>query len=66
MTACRWRRAVPAPTPVTGAGLLVCAPLRLEARAVRRGLRGAGPGTGQPTGQGTARQAQARARSRSW
>ena len=41
------------PTPVTGAGLLVCTPLRLEARAVRRGLRGAGPGTGQPTGQGT-------------
>ena len=40
-------------TPVTGPGLLVCAPLRLEARAVRRGLRGAGPGTGQPTGQGT-------------
>ena len=41
------------PTPVTGPGLLVCTPLRLEARAVRRGLRGAGPGTGQPTGQGT-------------
>jgi 4-hydroxy-3-methylbut-2-en-1-yl diphosphate reductase len=28
-------------SPVTGTGLLVCAPLRLEARAVRRGLRGA-------------------------
>ena len=28
-------------SPVTGAGLLVCAPLRLEARAVRRGLRSA-------------------------
>ena len=26
-------------TPVTGSGLLVCAPLRLEARAIRRGLR---------------------------
>ena len=26
-------------SPVTGSGLLVCAPLRLEARAVRRGLR---------------------------
>ena len=25
--------------PVTGSGLLVCAPLRLEARALRRGLR---------------------------
>ncbi len=35
-------------TPVTGSGLLVCAPLRLEARAVRRGLRGAGQaGAGQ-------------------
>jgi 4-hydroxy-3-methylbut-2-en-1-yl diphosphate reductase len=48
-------------TPVTGSGLLVCAPLRLEARAVRRGLRSAGqgttpatgPGTGQATTQGT-------------
>ena len=48
-------------TPVTGSGLLVCAPLRLEARAVRRGLRGAGhvttpatgQGAGQATGQGT-------------
>ena len=28
-------------SPVTGPGLLVCAPLRLEARAIRRGLRGA-------------------------
>jgi 4-hydroxy-3-methylbut-2-enyl diphosphate reductase len=29
-------------SPVSGPGLLVCAPLRLEARAVRRGLRDAG------------------------
>ena len=29
-------------SPATGSGLLVCAPLRLEARAVRRGLRSAG------------------------
>jgi 4-hydroxy-3-methylbut-2-en-1-yl diphosphate reductase len=28
-------------SPVTGSGLLVCAPLRLEARAIRRGLRDA-------------------------
>ena len=28
-------------SPVTGPGLLVCAPLRLEARAIRRGLRSA-------------------------
>ncbi len=35
-------------SPVTGAGLLVCAPLRLEARAVRRGLRSASrAGAGQ-------------------
>ncbi|MGI8448369.1 MAG: hypothetical protein ACR2MP_14545, partial [Streptosporangiaceae bacterium] len=35
-------------SPVTGSGLLVCAPLRLEARAVRRGLRNAGQaGAGQ-------------------
>jgi 4-hydroxy-3-methylbut-2-en-1-yl diphosphate reductase len=40
-------------TPVTGSGLLVCTPLRLEARAVRRGLRGTGPGAGQRTGQPT-------------
>ncbi len=40
-------------TPVTGSGLLVCAPLRLEARALRRGLRSAGQETGQPTGQET-------------
>ena len=39
-------------TAVTGPGLLVCAPLRLEARALRRGLRS------QP--------AEPRARSRSW
>jgi 4-hydroxy-3-methylbut-2-enyl diphosphate reductase len=39
--------------PVTGSGLLVCAPLRLEARALRRGLRSAGQETGQPTGQET-------------
>ncbi|HZC62625.1 MAG TPA: 4-hydroxy-3-methylbut-2-enyl diphosphate reductase [Streptosporangiaceae bacterium] len=39
--------------PVTGPGLLVCAPLRLEARALRRGLRSAGQETGQPTGQET-------------
>ena len=39
--------------PVTGSGLLVCAPLRLEARALRRGLRNAGQETGQPAGQGT-------------
>jgi 4-hydroxy-3-methylbut-2-enyl diphosphate reductase len=39
--------------PVTGSGLLVCAPLRLEARALRRGLRSAGQETSQPTGQGT-------------
>jgi 4-hydroxy-3-methylbut-2-enyl diphosphate reductase len=38
---------------VTGSGLLVCAPLRLEARALRRGLRSAGQETSQPTGQGT-------------
>src|SRR5580704_16959000 len=34
-------------TPVTGPGLLVCTPLRLEARAVRRGLRHPGPGAAQ-------------------
>jgi 4-hydroxy-3-methylbut-2-enyl diphosphate reductase len=39
--------------PATGSGLLVCAPLRLEARALRRGLRSAGQETGQPTGQET-------------
>jgi 4-hydroxy-3-methylbut-2-enyl diphosphate reductase len=39
--------------PVTGSGLLVCAPLRLEARALRRGLRSAGQETGQPAGQRT-------------
>jgi 4-hydroxy-3-methylbut-2-enyl diphosphate reductase len=39
--------------PVTGSGLLVCAPLRLEARALRRGLRNAGQETGQPAGQRT-------------
>jgi 4-hydroxy-3-methylbut-2-en-1-yl diphosphate reductase len=39
--------------PVTGSGLLVCAPLRLEARALRRGLRSAGQETGQTAGQGT-------------
>ena len=33
-------------SPVTRSGLLVCAPLRLEARAVRRGLRGSGPAGG--------------------
>ncbi len=41
-------------TAVTGPGLLVCAPLRLEARALRRGLRQARR-AGQPG-----------ARSRSW
>ncbi len=62
--------------PVTGSGLLVCAPLRLEARALRRGLRSAGQETGQPRparrqasrpakGQAS-RQAQARAPSGSW
>jgi 4-hydroxy-3-methylbut-2-enyl diphosphate reductase len=39
--------------PVTGSGLLVCAPLRLEARALRRGLRNVGQETGQPAGQRT-------------
>ncbi|MCW2909461.1 MAG: hypothetical protein JWL68_4250, partial [Actinomycetia bacterium] len=44
-------------SPVTGSGLLVCAPLRLEARAVRRGLAGAGQGTAQvlATGYGPRR-----------
>ena len=54
------------PTPVTGSGLLVCTPLRLEARAVRRGLRGAGQGTGQPAGQGRASGGAGQGRSRSW
>jgi 4-hydroxy-3-methylbut-2-enyl diphosphate reductase len=47
----------PRRTPVTGSGLLVCAPLRLEARAVRRGLRSAGQGTGQPAARGTSQPA---------
>ena len=37
-------------SPVTRSGLLVCAPLRLEARAVRRGLRGTGRGVGPGAG----------------
>ncbi len=41
-------------SPVTGSGLLVCAPLRLEARAVRRGLRDAGRGPGPGAGQDVA------------
>jgi 4-hydroxy-3-methylbut-2-enyl diphosphate reductase len=46
-------------TPATASGLLVCAPLRLEARAVRRGLRGDGQaGTGQ-SGAGQAGTGQA-------
>ncbi len=52
-------------SPVTGPGLLVCAPLRLEARAIRRGLRGTarengaapdnGAGRDRRAGQGTGR-----------
>ncbi len=40
--------------PETGSGLLVCAPLRLEARAVRRGLRDATQQTAPRAGQGPA------------
>jgi 4-hydroxy-3-methylbut-2-enyl diphosphate reductase len=49
-------------SPVTGSGLLVCSPLRLEAVAVRRGLRDAGrkaaaqadPGAGREAAPGQA------------
>ena len=40
--------------PETRSGLLVCAPLRLEARAVRRGLRDAAQQTAPRAGQGPA------------
>jgi 4-hydroxy-3-methylbut-2-en-1-yl diphosphate reductase len=45
----------PAPAPAPAPGLLVCAPLRLEARAVRRGIGGAGEV--RATGYGPARAA---------
>ena len=45
-------------SPATGSGLLVCAPLRLEARAVRRGLRGTGQVIAGQAGAGQAGVAQ--------
>ncbi len=41
-------------SPATWSGLLVCAPLRLEARAVRRGLRGAAQAGAAQAGAGQA------------
>ena len=46
-------------SPLTGAGLLVCAPLRLEARAVRRGLRSASQTGASQTGASQAGASQA-------